>query len=610
MCQRQISFQKLPVFLCFLSCLLISIPERGLGQSMTRLDSLENVYIEGKYQEDQLSVILQELAQFHEDFNVRVQYSEELIKLSVERDSVQLAFQGHLSRGHAYSQIGEYDKALKDYTYASKIAQDYNQKDNLPIVYSALAGFSSRMGNIESSIEYYKKSAELFVKSDSLRYAITLFNLGDQYLTIEEPDSALYYFQKSDPIFASQNVPLYRAYNQGNTGKAYAMLGMDEQALRYMEEAIDRLTELEDYYPICQFLLGISDTYQKKDNLQLAEEYATRSLALATKYQLKPEIRDANLALSKIHEAKGEKDVALMHYQNYVELKDSLVNISSVRQLAEMKTDFEVSQKQLEVDLLNNQKRTQRIIMYSLGLVLLLAALFYRRIVKEKNRSDMLLLNILPSRTAKELKEKGKVEARKFEAVTVMFTDFEAFTRHSQDLSPEKLVKSVDHFFSAFDKIIEKHGLEKIKTIGDAYMCTGGLISKGPLQPVKVINAAFEIIDFVQRESESGNEEIAHFDVRVGINTGPVVGGVVGTKKFAYDIWGDTVNVAARMETNSRAGKINISENTFQLVKDRFECEYRGKIDVKNKGMMKMYFVNKPASPLNKKKSEKTSSTV
>jgi class 3 adenylate cyclase len=287
------------------------------------------------------------------------------------------------------------------------------------------------------------------------------------------------------------------------------------------------------------------------------------------------------------------------------------MDMASVEQMADLRTDFEVSQKQLEVDLLNQQKRTQRIIMYSLGFAVLLITLFYRKISQEKNRSDLLLLNILPSKTAKELKEKGKVEARKFESVTVMFTDFEAFTQHSQDLTPEKLVKSVDHYFSAFDKIIEKYHLEKIKTIGDAYMCTGGLIRKGPLEPVKVIRAAFEIIDFVQKADRSNNEDLAHFRIRIGINTGPVVGGVVGTKKFAYDIWGDTVNVAARMENNSEANRINISENTYQLVKDRFECEYRGEIDVKNKGMMKMYFVHGPKkdeSRLESKEVRKTSS--
>jgi class 3 adenylate cyclase len=209
----------------------------------------------------------------------------------------------------------------------------------------------------------------------------------------------------------------------------------------------------------------------------------------------------------------------------------------------------------------------------------------------EKDRSENLLLNILPKETAEELKEKGRVEAKQFESVTVLFTDFKGFTRSSQNLSPSKLVKSVDYYFSKFDKIIEKYGLEKIKTIGDAYMCAGGLPFPTPGHPKKMILAATEIAAFVEEVKRSGDDSIVHFDIRIGINTGPVVAGVVGTKKFAYDIWGDTVNVAARMESNSEPGRVNISEYTYELVRDEFKCEYRGEIDVKNKGMMKMYFV-------------------
>ena len=591
--QKRECLRMTRVILGIVTWLILMSSLQTFCQDLNKLDSLELAYARGDVEDEQISPLLMLLSQFHESFNQRIIFSEELIKRGHEKDSLQLEFNGHLSRGHALSQIGEYNKALDDYNVATKIAGEFNRDKNLPVVYSAMAGLFSRMNNIETAIQYYKKSAPLFLKRDSLTYAVTLFNIGDQYLTLLKPDSALFYLDQSDPIFEARNVPLYSAYNLGNKGMAYALKGQDSKALQYMEQSISKLSDLGDYYPICQFLLGISDIYLNQENLEFAKQYALRSLELATEHQLKPEIRDANLALSKIYKAQGQPDEAFDHYQSYVQLKDSLVNISSVQQLADIRTDFEVSQKQLEVDLLNTEKRTQRIIMYALGFVLLLTAIYYRRIVKEKSRSDLLLLNILPTSTAKELKEKGKVEARKFESVTVMFTDFEAFTRYSQNLSPEKLVKSVDHYFSAFDKIIEKHGLEKIKTIGDSYMCTGGLISKGPMQPIKVIQAAFEILDFVQKEMESDKDEIAHFDIRIGINTGPVVAGVVGTKKFAYDIWGDTVNVAARMETNSQAGKINISENTYTYVKDRFECEYRGEIDVKNKGMMKMYFVKK-----------------
>jgi class 3 adenylate cyclase len=226
--------------------------------------------------------------------------------------------------------------------------------------------------------------------------------------------------------------------------------------------------------------------------------------------------------------------------------------------------------------------------------ILGMTGLYFRNINKEKRRSDDLLLNILPAKTAEELKEHGKVKAKKFDSVTVMFTDFQAFTKYSQSLSPEVLVESVDYFFSKFDQIIDTYKLEKIKTIGDAYMCAGGLTNDSKDHIVNVIRAAFEIKDFVEETKQMSNDDITHFNIRIGINTGTVVAGVVGKKKFAYDIWGDTVNVASRMESNSEAGKINISENTYQLIKDHFDCEYRGEIDVKNKGMMKMYFVIQP----------------
>ena len=200
-------------------------------------------------------------------------------------------------------------------------------------------------------------------------------------------------------------------------------------------------------------------------------------------------------------------------------------------------------------------------------------------------------------RQAQELKQHGAVKAKRFDSVTVMFTDFKGFTSYAEKLDPEELVKSVDYYFSAFDKIMEKHGLEKIKTVGDAYMCAGGLPFPTEDHPVRAILAAKEIIEFVHN-SKLSNGHRTPFDVRVGINTGPVVAGVVGTKKFAYDIWGDTVNIASRMESNSEVGKINVSGNTYELIKNLYQCEYRGSIAVKNRGNMDMYFVGEEVAAL------------
>ena len=211
---------------------------------------------------------------------------------------------------------------------------------------------------------------------------------------------------------------------------------------------------------------------------------------------------------------------------------------------------------------------------------------------REKKKSDDLLLNILPAGTAEELKKYGKAQAKRHPSVTVFFSDFKDFTKITQNLEPEQLVAEIDRCFKFFDRVMEKYGLEKIKTIGDAYMCAGGIPVEDSESPKKVVHAALEIQEFLMSYGRKASEEgKPFFEARIGIHTGPVIGGIVGIKKFAFDIWGETVNTAARMEQSSEVGKVNISESTFQLVKDDFRCEHRGKVVVKHIGEIDMYFV-------------------
>ena len=214
------------------------------------------------------------------------------------------------------------------------------------------------------------------------------------------------------------------------------------------------------------------------------------------------------------------------------------------------------------------------------------------KLTEEMRRSNDLLLNILPEEVAEELKEKGSAEAKSFDEVTVMFTDFKGFTTIAEKLSAKELVAEIDYCFKGFDNIIHKYGIEKIKTIGDSYMAAGGLPVANKTHAKDMVNAALEIVKFMEaHKQQRAKEDKPVFEIRIGINSGHVVAGIVGVKKFAYDIWGDTVNLASRMESSGEPGKINISGSTYELVKNDFTCIHRGKIQAKNKGEVDMYFV-------------------
>jgi class 3 adenylate cyclase len=212
----------------------------------------------------------------------------------------------------------------------------------------------------------------------------------------------------------------------------------------------------------------------------------------------------------------------------------------------------------------------------------------------QRDKSDKLLLNILPEEVAQELKETGQATPKQYDLVTVLFTDFKGFTNIAEKISPTEVIENLNTCFLAFDGICDKYGLEKIKTIGDAYMCAGGLPIANTTNPVDVVKAGLEMQTFMAKwkaQKEAKGEPA--WELRLGIHSGEAVAGVVGKNKFAYDIWGDTVNIASRMESSGEVGKVNISEVTYNLVKEHFQCTNRGAVKAKNKGELEMYFVDK-----------------
>ena len=210
----------------------------------------------------------------------------------------------------------------------------------------------------------------------------------------------------------------------------------------------------------------------------------------------------------------------------------------------------------------------------------------------EKEKSDTLLANLLPRDTADEIMSKGKATKQKYNFVTVLFSDIQGFTKIAEEVNPEILIDELDNFFFHFDSVVEKYNIEKIKTIGDAYMCAGGIPHRNRTNPIEVVLAALEMQEYMNTlRKDQTRRGIKFWDIRIGIHTGTVIAGVVGQKKLSYDIWGDTVNTASRMESSGKPGKINISGVTYEYAKDFFICEYRGKMPVKYKGDLDMYFV-------------------
>lgn len=581
------------------------------GQGISSLDSLESAYRKGNFQEGDRLSILKQLAIGNEDPQKKLTLSSELIEAAQASDSIHYLYDGFLQRGNALRLKSDLTQALESFFQATEIAVEEKLNRQLGVVYIAIADVYSIMDNHDNAINYYQIAIDILrEENDSIAVGSALLNAGDEYFNQGKLDSAMIFFHESGEIFRDLNYEVGLAYNLGNIGMVYAEQGKDDSAKTNMNEAISILEKLEDYYPISVYLTYISDIYLRQNDWNTALGYAQRSLELAERYGLKDQISDANLQISELYEQAGNIEESFQYYKDHTSYKDSVNNIVSVQQVANLRADFEIAQKQIEVDLLNQQRKTQRIIVIAIIIALVLIGLLalglYKRnrfiqktnlvIKEEKNRSENLLLNILPKETAQELKEFGKVKANKFESVTVLFTDFEGFTHYSENLSPEELVEGIDFYYSKFDDIMEKYGLEKIKTVGDAYMCAGGLPFPSEDHASKMVSAAFEIAEFVNDSKQTTSKSGARFDIRIGINTGPVVAGVVGSKKFAYDIWGDAVNIASRMESNSMPGKINISENTYELIKGAFDCEFRGEIEVKNRGMMKMYFINKPKS--------------
>ncbi|MEA3477810.1 MAG: adenylate/guanylate cyclase domain-containing protein, partial [Bacteroidota bacterium] len=444
---------------------------------------------------------------------------------------------------------------------------------------------------------------------------------GTVYSDLEENEKALEYYTKAYMILKDMDNKFDMSITLINMAITYRKMDKLDLALSFAEQSYMIAAEINDEIGKLTYFVTSAEIYKAQEKYQDALQNYFTAEVIADSIGARQNLLEIYEGLAEIYGILKDYEIAFIYNEKYNEERISLLDREKSRALDKIK-EFEEEKVKTEIDLLTKDAeiqdlviRRQKILRNSIagigGMILLIAILLWYRyryirrtknilaeknviIQDEKEKSDNLLLNILPEETAEELKIKGSSKARSFDMVTVLFTDFKGFTRMAEILSPEELVSEIDHCFKAFDNIISGYNIEKIKTIGDAYMCAGGLPVPNKTNPVDVVNAALDIRDFMARLKKSRMQKgLPYFEIRIGVHTGPVVAGVVGVKKFQYDIWGDTVNIASRMESSGDVNEVNISGTTYNLIKKKFECVHRGKVEAKNKGAVDMYFVKK-----------------
>jgi len=510
--------------------------------------------------------------------------------------------------GSCYYRQGNYSEALNNYLASLRLDEQLGNKNGIADNYVNIGIIEYVQGNYKAALSNYINSLKYNLEiKDSVKIANNYLNIGLINYEQGNHKEALKNQEASLKINRRLQLSNEIAINLTNIGLINLKLRNYSEALENQLTSLNIYTTLGDKEGIANAMINIGSVYTYTRNFQKADEAINNGLSIAIDIHNKNRIKEAYLAMALLDSAQGFWKGAYDHKNMYFIYRDSLINEVNTKKLVQSQMQYEFDKKAQSIKLNQDKKdaiskeelQRQKLIRNSLifGFIIVIGftiAINKQRskVKREKQRSDELLLNILPSEVAEELKETGTAIAKNYEMVTVLFTDFKGFTAISEKLRPDVLVAEINYCFSAFDNIITKHGVEKIKTIGDSYMCAGGLPLANTTNPEDVVRAGLEIRDFMLKYKKEKEATGAFaFEIRIGINTGHVVAGIVGIKKFAYDIWGDTVNLASRMETSGEPGEVNISASTYNFVKEKFNCKYRGKINIKGKGDADMYFV-------------------
>lgn len=521
--------------------------------------------------------------------------------------------------GNIYYYKGDYPKALDFYIRSLHFEELLPTQTGLAASYLNIGTVYARQNDFDQALKYFDRALELYTSLlDDNGIGTCYANMGNVYKQQDSLDLAKRVLLKAIPLLKKTRDEYSLATTYSNLANVYMRIGDNDSMFNAYAETEKISVSLGDQLGLANLWISRGTANAVLGKYTLARKECSKGLEIVQSLGALSGTQDACDCLYQAYKGLKQDDLALAYFERSNRLTDSLARDETSKQLQVMEFRNEVKVDSLAREeekralaqahqlQLTKGKKMRNIFMVLGLLLVVLSVVLYRlfsntrrskeNIEKEKSKADNLLLNILPADITEELMKSGKVEAQEFKDVTILFTDIVGFTEVSERLEPQQLLEALNDIYTHFDEIISKHGIQKIKSIGDAYMAAGGLPATSEGCVKSTIQAALDIQDYMRkRKQEREQAGLSAFEIRLGIHTGPVVAGIIGVKKFQYDVWGDTVNTASRMEKNGAAGRVNISQSTFDLIRKDpdFVFEQRKKIPVKGKGEMQMYFVSR-----------------
>ena len=609
---------------CFCSIMTAGIIFTAIPLRADKTDSLQNVL---RSASDTVRVrVLNSLCwEYRNKDELRsLEYATEGYKLAKDLKFARGMAENRNFVGIVYRNIGDYPKAMGCFTEARELAEQNSLPTELAFSLINIGEVYRYEKNYTQALSYVYRGYVMFQSINHIQgQYFANIRLGEIYQGQKRLDSALVAYKRSLKICEETNDGYRAAGSLRRIGAVYRSLGSFNAAINSYKAALKFAEQAKDNDEGSATLIDLGSLLASVGRYEEALQYTLQGLEMARKTSVKLRFAEGYKTLSGIYISLKQFERASEYQERYIALRDSLFSESGRREVERMSVKYELQQQQQKIEILRKERETEARIRQQLTTLVIISVVFtfillgsflYARrlntrlqerneqiqkqqlIVEEaRNRAHSLLLNILPVSIAERLEKGETTIAERFDSVSVVFIDVSGFTSLAGRTEPEVLVTMLDEMFSRFDELAEEFRLEKIKTIGDAYMVVGGLPERSDDHAERAARMSLAAIRAVRGIAEEFH--LADLNVRCGIHTGAVVAGVIGKKKFAYDLWGDTVNIASRMESHGERGKVHVSESVHGVLKDSFSFEARGVRTIKGKGEMMTYFLSEKHLP-------------